>query len=123
MTNYSFSGGMIASLVVLAVLVALPVKLAAHLAGATRTGLLWCFGAMVVGMITGSFAASIAGGTIGGPLAGYIGFVIGIRLMLGTSLLGAFGLSIVAAGLSIAGFLLLVHFGIIHSTTSMAVAT
>ena len=122
MTTYTYSGGMIASLVVLAIVVALPVKLAAHLAGATRTGLLWCIGAMVVGMFTGSLAASIAGGAIGGPLAGYIGFVIGIRLMLGTSLLGAFGLSIIAAGLSIAGFFLLAHLGIIHSTTSMAVA-
>jgi hypothetical protein len=111
--TYQYSGGLLASVIVLAVVVALPVKLAAHLSDARRTGIFWCLGAVAVGLFVGSLAALFFGGLIGGPLAGFLGFVLGIRLMLGTSFAAALGLSVIAFVLSMIGFALLVKLGII----------
>jgi hypothetical protein len=112
-----FSGGLLLALLLLLVLVALPVKLAAHFAGAARTGLLWCTGAVAVGLVTGYLASLVGGGLIGGPLAGFLGFVLGIRLMLGTSYVSALGLSVIAFGLSLLGLALLAKLGLGVGTT------
>jgi hypothetical protein len=112
MVAVQFSGGLVVALLFLLVVVALPVKLAAHFAGAARTGLLWCAGAVAVGLVIGSLASLLGGGLIGGPLAGFLGFVLGIRLMLGTSYVSALGLSVIAFGLSLLGLALLAKLGL-----------
>ena len=116
--TYTFSGGLLLSALVMTVLVALPVKLAAHFAGAKRTGIFWCLGAVALGVLTGNLVAALLGGYLGGPLAGFLGFVLGMRLMLGTSFAAALGLSIIAFALSLAGFALLVKLGVIASAAS-----
>jgi hypothetical protein len=122
--QYTFSGGLLLSAVVMTVLIGLPVKLAAHFAAAKRTGIFWCFGAVAVGMMMGCLVAALLGGYIGGPLAGFLGFVLGMRLMLGTSFAAALGLSIIAFGLSLGGFALLVKLGVIGTTAvSTSIAT
>lgn len=121
-TTYSFSGGLLLSLVALAVLVAFPVKFAAQFANAERTGALWCFLSVLVGLLSGYAVSLILGGTFGGPFAAVIGFIVAIRFMLGTTLVAALGLTIIAMGLSIAGFLLLTSVGIIERV-STAVGT
>jgi hypothetical protein len=68
---------------------------------------------VAVGLFVGCLAALFVGGLIGGPLAGFLGFVLGIRLMLGTSFAAALGLSVIAFVLSMIGFALLVKLGII----------
>ena len=55
MTN-SFSGGLNLSLVFLTLAIGLTIKLAAHFAGAARTGLGWCFGSVGVGLLVGILA-------------------------------------------------------------------
>jgi hypothetical protein len=119
--TYTFSGGVLLSLLMMTVLIALPVKIAALFADAKRTGILWCFGAVAVGLVIGSVTSFLVGGYIGGPLAGFLGFVMGMRLMLGTSFAAALGLSIIAFGLSLAGFALLVKLGVIVAGHSVAV--
>jgi len=114
--QYSFSGGLLLSLVLLVVLVSLPVKLAAHFAGAKRTGLIWCTLAVAVGVFIGWLVAWLLGGLIGGPLAGFIGFVLGIRWMLGTTFVSALGLSVIAFVLSLAGMALLAQLGMFVAT-------
>jgi hypothetical protein len=121
--SYSFSGGLILSLIFLTVAIALPVKLAAHMAGARRTGFAWCGLAVAVGILGGYVASSLAGGVVGGPLASLVGFVIGIRVMLGTSFLAALGLSVVAVVLSLLGLSILAHVGLIAASSNVAVST
>jgi hypothetical protein len=111
--TYNFSGGLLLSTLVLVVLIGIPVKVAAHFADAKRTGILWCCAAVALGFLTGYVAAWIFGGYIGGPLAGLLGFVFGIRLMLGTSFAAALGLSIIAFALSLAGLALLARLGMV----------
>ena len=98
--TYQYSGGLLWSALVLAVLVALPVKLAAHFSDARHKGIFSCLAAVAVGLIIGSLTAFFFGGLIGGPLAGLLGFVLGIRLILGTSFAAAIGLSVIAFVLS-----------------------
>lgn len=105
-TTYSSSSPVI-PLLVLAVLIVFPLKLGAHFAGAARTGIVWCAATGVIGIVSGYVAGGLFGGVLGGPLASFIGFVVAIRFMLGTSLIGALGLTIVATGLTIVGFMLL----------------
>ncbi len=121
--TYSFSGGLILSLLFLTVVLALPVKLAAHFAGATRTGLAWCGAAVAVGLLVGYIASAIFGGLLGGPLVGFIGFVLGIRLMLGTTFVAAVGLSVIALVLSLLGLSALAHIGLITSVPPNTVST
>jgi hypothetical protein len=124
MVTYQYSGGLLVSAIVLAVLVALPVKLAAHFSDAKRTGVLWCLAAVAVGLFIGCLTALFLGGLVGGPLAGFLGFVLGIRLILRTSFAAAVGLSVIAFVLSMIGFVLLVKLGIITTAaTASGVAT
>ena len=113
--TYSFSGGLILSLLFLTVALALPVKLAAHFAGAARTGLAWCVASVAVGLFVGFVASLLLGGLLGGPLVGFLGFVLGIRIMLGTTFVAAVGLSVIAFVLSLLGLSLLAHLGLITS--------
>jgi hypothetical protein len=96
--------------IMLAVLLMLPIKVGAHLADAQRTGLIYCAVAALIGLIAGYFASSILGGSIGGPLAAFLGFVVGIRVVLGTTLTGALGLTIVSMGVLIVGLMVLSKF-------------
>ena len=114
--HYSFSGGLILSLVFLVVAIALPVKLAATFAGASRTGLGWCLASVVVGLLAGYLASAILGNTFGAPFAAFLGFIVGMRLMLGTSLLGALGLSFIAIVLCFVGIAALSYVGIVTSS-------
>ena len=99
--TYSFSGGLVLAWLFLIVAIALPVKLAAQLAGASRTGLGWCGASVAVGLAAGFIASKLFGGFIGGPLASFLGFGLGLRFMLGTTFLGALGLSVIALVLSL----------------------
>jgi hypothetical protein len=98
------------ALLLLVLLVAIPIKVGAHLADARHKGILWCALAAVVGVLAGHLAARLFGGWIGGPLASFLGFIIAIRYLLGTSLAGALGLTIIAFVVSLLGIWLLAHF-------------
>lgn len=111
--RYEFFGGLILSVVFLTVVIALPMKLAAHFADAKHTGLIRCGAAVFVGLFAGALATAIFGGLLGGPLAAAIGFAMAIRFMLGTSFSGAIGLMLIALFLSFVGFALLAKLGII----------
>jgi hypothetical protein len=109
--NYQFSGGLLFSLLALTVLVALPMKIGAHLVHAKYTGLIRCGFAAFVGLLGGLLAALFFGGLIGGFLACALGYLLAIRAMLGTSFLGAIGLTLIAMLVSALGFWVLVHLG------------
>jgi len=122
--HHEFSGGLILGTLFLIVVVAFPIKIGAILAGAKHTGILRCGFTAFVGLVAGIFASGIFGGVIGGPLAAALGFALAIRLMLGTSFLGAIGLMLVALVVAIAGFALLTKLGIIVSApVSTTIAT
>ena len=123
MLSFSFAGGLIVSLLVLVVVVALPLKIGAHFADAKRKGLLWCALTAFVGLMAGHLASAIFGGAMGGPLAAAIGFVIAIRYMLGTSLAGAIGLTIIALGVCLIGVWALTQFGVVQSEVTNATVT
>ena len=104
----STSTSTVIPLLILAVLIAfLTLKAGAHLADAKRTGIIWCAASGVIGIASGYLFGSLLGGAMGGPFASFIGFVIAIRFMLGTSLVGALGLTIVATGVTVIGLLVL----------------
>ncbi|MFT3906612.1 MAG: hypothetical protein QM718_09940 [Steroidobacteraceae bacterium] len=113
--SYNISGGLLVSILFLTLVIALPVKIGAHLAKAERTGLIWCLVAVLIGMVSGVIFGGLLGGFIGGTLASFLGYVLGIRFVLGTSFLGAIGLTIVSMVLSMVGFALLVNLGFIRS--------
>jgi energy-converting hydrogenase Eha subunit B len=98
------------ALLLLVLLVAIPIKVGAHLADARHKGILWCALAAVVGVFAGHLAARLLGGYIGGPLAAFVGFIVAIRFLLGTTLAGALGLTIIAFVVSLLGVWLLAHF-------------
>ena len=123
MLSFSFADGLEVSLLVLVVAVALPLKIGAHFADAKRKGLLWCALAAFVGLMAGHVASAILGGAMGGPLAATIGFVLAIRYMLGTSLAGALGLTIIALGVCVLGVWLLGQVGITHSEVTNVTVT
>jgi hypothetical protein len=110
MSSVSYSGGPWLTLLLLIVLVAIPIKLGAYLADAKRDGILWCGLAAVVGVLAGQLAAHLFGGYIGGPLAAFLGFIIAIRYLLGTSMAGALGLTIIALVVSLLGVWALSYF-------------
>ena len=123
MLSFSFAGGLLISLLVLVVVVALPLKIGAHFADAKRKGLLWCALAAFVGLMAGHLASAVLGGAMGGPLAAAIGFVIAIRYMLGTSLAGALGLTIIALGVCLVGAWALAQFGVTHTEVTNVTVT
>jgi hypothetical protein len=110
MSALGFSASVLLALLALVVLVAIPIKLGAHLADARRKGILWCALAAVVGVLAGHLTARLFGGFIGGSLASFLGFIIAIRYLLGTTLAGALGLTIIALAVSLFGIWLLAHF-------------
>jgi hypothetical protein len=122
MVSFNFAGGLVVALLVLIVVVALPLKIGAHLADAKHTGLLWCALTAFVGLMAGHLASVVFGGAIGGPLAAAIGFVIAIRYMLGTNLAGAIGLTIIALAVCLLGIWALAHFGVVHSEAAAEAA-
>lgn len=109
--TYQFSGGLVFGLILLTLLVALPMKVGAQLVRAKYTGLVRCGFAAFVGLLGGLLVALFLGGLIGGTLACAFGFVLAIRAMLGTSFLGAIALTLVALGVSAAGFWVLARLG------------
>jgi hypothetical protein len=109
MSGVGISVGLLGTLLLLIVLVAIPIKVGAHLADAQRKGILWCALAAVVGVLAGQFASHLVGGFIGGPLAAFLGFIIAIRYLLGTSMAGALGLTIIAVVVSLLGIWALSH--------------
>jgi hypothetical protein len=90
--------------------VAIPIKIGAYMADAKRTGFLWCGLAAIIGVFAGGIAARLFGYYIGGHVAAFLGFVIAIRFLLGTSLAGAIGLTIIAFIVWLLGVWLLVTF-------------
>jgi|SRR5215469_3326718 len=110
--NYSFYGGPLAGLVVLTVVVALPMKLGARLVNAKYTGIIRCGFAAFVGLLGGVLAAAILGGLIGPTLGFALGYLLAIRAMLGTTILGAIALTVVAVVISLVGCWLLAKLGI-----------
>jgi hypothetical protein len=104
---YQSSTSPFVGILIMAVVLALPIKVGAILADAKRSGIIWCGATGLIGLLAGYLAASVFGGTLGGPLAAFLGFVIAIRFMLGTTLLGALGLTVVAMGVSLAGLWML----------------
>jgi energy-converting hydrogenase Eha subunit B len=110
MSSVSYSGGIWFTLLLLIVLVAIPIKLGAYLADAQRKGIIWCALAAIIGVLAGQLAAHLVGGYIGGPLAAFLGFIIAIRYLLGTTLAGALGLTIIAVFVSLLGIWALSHF-------------
>jgi hypothetical protein len=95
------------ALALLALFVAIPIKIGAYLADAKRTGFFWCGLSAIIGVLAGELAARLLGGFIGAPVAAFLGFVIAIRLLLGTSLAGALGLTIIAFLVALLGLWLL----------------
>ena len=68
MSAAQFSAGLLGTLAILLaliVLVAIPIKVGAHLADAKRKGILWCGLAAVIGVVAGELAARLFGGYIG----------------------------------------------------------
>lgn len=90
----------ISAVIALVLIAVVPIRVGANWVGANKTDLLSCGIAAIVGVIAGAVASSLFGSAMGGPLAGFLGFIVAIRFILGTSLGGAFMLSIIAAGVS-----------------------
>jgi hypothetical protein len=118
MTALGLSASLLLALLMLVVLVAIPIKVGAHLAGAQRKGIVWCALAAVVGVLAGDLAAHLLGGYLGGSLAAFLGFIIAIRYLLGTSIAGALGLTIIAFTVSLLGVWALAHFSFAPATPS-----
>lgn len=105
-----FAGGFL-GLLVLTLVIALPIKIGAHLVKAQHQGLIRCGFTAFVALLGGLLATVFLGGLIGGVLAWLLGYLLAIRTMLGTSVLGAIAITIVATALSMLAFTLLVHLG------------
>jgi hypothetical protein len=116
MTGLKFSWALLVALLLLVLLVAIPLKVGAHLADARRKGLLWCALAAVVGMLAGDLTARLLQGYLGASLAAFLGFIIAIRFLLGTSIAGALGLTIIAFIVSMLGLYALAHLALTPPT-------
>src|SRR5208282_2470020 len=101
------------ALALLALFVAIPIKIGAYMADAKRTGFFWCGLSAIIGVFAGELAALLFGGYIGAPVAAFLGFVFAIRMLLGTSLAGALGLTIIAFVVSLLGLWLLSIAGLV----------
>jgi hypothetical protein len=111
--SYQFSGGLLLSLVLLTLLVAIPMKVGARVVKAEHAGLIRCGFAAFVGVLGGTLVGLFLGGLIGVSLACALGFLLAIRAMLGTSFLGAIALTLIALAVSALGFWLLTHLGLL----------
>ena len=111
MGSLAFTAGTLLSLLISVVVVALPIKIGAHLVTAERRGILWCVLAAIIGVMAGTLAAVIFGGLMGGTLAAAAGFVLAIRFMLGTTVLGALCVALVALGVTLLCMILLLRHG------------
>lgn len=98
------------TLLILALFVAIPIKIGAYMADAKRAGFLWCGLSAIIGVFAGQIAARLFGYYIGGHVAAFLGFVIAIRFLLGTSLAGAIGLTIIAFLVWLLGVWLLITY-------------
>lgn len=116
MGNYNYQvsgyGGVLFGLLILTVVVALPMKIGARLVKAKYTGIIRCGFAAFVGLLGGVLAAAILGGLIGPALGFALGYLLAIRAMLGTTILGAIALTVVAVLISLLGCWLLAKLGI-----------
>lgn len=101
--SYQFSGGLLASLALLTLLVALPMKIGAHVVHAKYTGIVRCGFAAFVGLLGGLLVSLFLGGLIGPFLACALGYLLAIRAMLGTTFVGAIGVTLIAMLVSAAG--------------------
>lgn len=110
--SYSFYGGPLVGLLVLTVVVALPMKIGARLVNAKYKGIIRCGFAAFVGLLGGVLASAILGGLIGPALGFALGYLLAIRAMLGTTILGALALTVVAVLISLVGCWLLAKLGI-----------
>jgi hypothetical protein len=111
--SLSFSGDLILFTVVLMVLVTFPIKAGAHLAGARETGVVRCGVAALIGIVAGYVASVLIGDALGGAVAACLAFIISIKVVLGTTLFGAVGVTIVAMLVSIVGYWALTDLGIL----------
>ncbi len=105
------------ALVLLALFVAIPIKIGAYMADAKRTGFFWCGLSAIIGVLAGEVARRLFGGYIGAPVAAFLGFVIAIRLLLGTSVAGAIGLTIIAIVVALLGVWLLSFAGFVLTSS------
>jgi hypothetical protein len=121
--SYQFSGGLLLSLVLLTLLVAIPMKVGARVVKAEHTGLIRCGFAAFVGVLGGALVGLFLGGLIGVALAGALGFLLAIRAMLGTSFLGAIALTLIAFAVSALGFWLLTHVGLLVASPPSGAVT
>jgi hypothetical protein len=110
---YQVSGNLVLGLILLTVLVAIPVKIGAHVVKAKYTGLVRCGFAAFVGLLGVALVALFLGGLIGGSLACALGFLLTIRAMLGTSFLGSIALSLIAFMVSAMGVWVLARIGLL----------
>jgi hypothetical protein len=118
-TGQPWSGPLL-GLIVLTLLVALPIKIGAHLVKAEHRGLIRCGFTAFVAALGGLLGAVFLGGLLGGTLAWALGYLLAIRAMLGTSFLGAVGVAIVATLISVATLLALMHLGWLLASPSPA---
>lgn len=114
--TFSFSGGLVLASLVAITLATFPVKVASDLAGAKNSSLVRAGIAVALGIVLAVFAVNFVGTYITSPLAGALGFALAVRLVLGTSFIGAIGVMIVAFGISVLAFAALVKFGIIQTS-------
>ncbi len=112
-TDYQVVAGPLASLVLLTLLVALPMKIGAKLVHAKYTGLIRCGFAAFVGLLGALLVSVFLGGLIGPFLACALGYLLAIRAMLGTTFLGAIGLTVIAMLVAAAGGWLLSQLGMV----------
>jgi hypothetical protein len=110
---YQISGNLVLGLILLTVLVAIPMKVGAHVVRAKYTGLIRCGFAAFVGLLGGALVSLFLGGLIGGSLACALGFLLAIRAMLGTTFLGSIGLTVVAFAVSAVGVWVLARLGLL----------
>jgi len=110
---YQVSGNLVLGLILLTVLVAIPMKIGAHVVKAKYTGLIRCGFATFVGLLGGALVSLFLGGLIGGSLACALGFLLAIRAILGTSFLGSIGLSLIAFTVSALGVWVLARIGLL----------
>lgn len=92
----------VGSLLLIAMLTVLPVKLAAGFVGAERDSWLVSASAVIVGTVAAVLGYKLAGGNIPGIGVAFLALMVSYAIVLKTSLRGAFGLAFVALLIQIA---------------------